>query len=1111
MTHSSYRLESRSALTWLAVLVLVLIAAAILPMPELSQGLASYLPLHTALEVLSIVVAGMIFAIVWSTQSYFTAGRLLLIGVFALGVSLLDLLHALSYKGMPALVTPSDSEKAINFWLAARLLMAIGLLLCAWIAHRADSWLNRQSRYVWLGLVLLVVVCLTVWFLYFPDTLPRTFIDGKGLTDFKVGFEYVLIALYLLAGVGFYRHASHQCVLNAADLAVASVIFAMGEYFFTLYGDVTDVYNLLGHVYNIIGFIFLYQGLFLRVVQEPFQALKQAQASLQLTIDTLPDKLIEVSRDGTILQVFSKYDEGPVGPRLFREGVNARDVLLEPIAQRCMQALKSAESTGSARNVGIEITDNGQHRYFDLSISCKPQPAGTNATFLVLARETTEQVLQQQRLTAEARANALLLELEDRAQAKDEAMYLEMALHGAQSISGSGFAFIHLAAPDSNEALVAVSSHSSQGFEHLPEIWEPVIGLQQAVLVNDPKEVAARISSTHSQVLLRFVSVPVIEAGRVCMVLSAGNRESTYAGTDVDVLQRLADSFWRGLKLRRQETVITRLSKALGQSPYPVLITDTLSRVEYVNEAFTRVSGYEPHDVIGKTPHVLKSGQTPAETYQDMWSKISSGQTWQGELMNRRKDGSIYTEKATIYPVRNSAGEITNYVAHKEDITLQKETARRIHQLSNYDQMTGLANRKVLEDRLKNLLSRSKKADLPVTVLWLDLDNFKAINDSLGHDAGNLLLVKISNRLRQELGDQVTLARVSGDGFVALLPHTDQQTAALLARHLLDVIQRPLRLNARQLAVSGSIGMSIYPGDSDSVTGLMMNAETAMYRVKMEGRNGLRFFAYDMQAHSLRALEIASSLKQADMDKEFHMVYQPQLSLHDNTFIGAEALLRWSHPAWGNVSPGEFIPIAEQSGRILEIGTWVLKHVTQQIKTWRQAGLGHFSVAINLSALQFVQPDLVKNVIEIVAKAGIPSNCIEIELTESVALNNPLAAGQAISALRSAGFLVSIDDFGTGYSSMSYLKRFAVDKLKIDQSFVRDLERDVDDQAIVMAIVQMAHSLGMKTIAEGVETEAQLAILQQKNCDEIQGHHYSKPLVAEDFEVFVRSHHPKTK
>ena len=535
-----------------------------------------------------------------------------------------------------------------------------------------------------------------------------------------------------------------------------------------------------------------------------------------------------------------------------------------------------------------------------------------------------------------------------------------------------------------------------------------------------------------------------------------------------------------------------------------VLITDTQSRIEYVNKAFTQISGYEPWEVIGKTPHLLKSGQTSPATYQEMWEKLSQGLTWQGELINQRKDGSIYTEKAVIYPVRNSAGVVTNYVAHKEDITLQRETEQRIHQLSNYDQITGLANREVLEQRLKQLITRSSESDLPLTVLWMDLDNFKAVNDSLGHDAGNLLLVKVSNRLRKELGDQVTLSRVSGDGFVALLPHTDQQAAALLARHLLDALQKPVRLYSRQLSVSASIGMSIYPGDSDSVTGLMMNAETAMYRVKMEGRNGLRFFSQDMQEHSLRALEIASALKQADMDQEFHIVYQPQMSIKDGRFVGAEALLRWTHPVWGNVSPGEFIPIAEQSGRILEIGGWVLRHVAQQMRRWRDDGLGDFSVAVNLSALQFVQTDMVKNIIETVARAGISSHCIEVELTESVALNNPIAAGQAISALRNAGFLVSIDDFGTGYSSMSYLKRFAVDKLKIDQSFIRELGKDVDDQAIVSAIVQMAHSLGMKTIAEGVETEEQLAILREKSCDEIQGYLYSKPLPAEQFETFLR-------
>jgi len=1106
------------ALTWIGTLAVVLVLLLLLPAPEMSRGLASYVPLHTILEVLAISVGAMIFAVSWSTQSYARAARLAILGVFVLGVSILDLLHALSYQGMPDFVTPSDSEKAINFWLAARFMLALGLLLVAWVPHSADAWLGRQSRYLWLGLITPVLVVVSVLLLFFPQYLPRTFIEGSGLTDFKLYFEYVLVVLYLLAAVGFYRHAGHGCHLSAANLAAASVIFAMSEYLLTLYADVTDVFNLMGHIFKIAGFAFLYRGVFVRLVQQPFQELEQARSSLELTIDTLPDQLIEVDRDGTLQKVHSGEGAGPHFKR-FTKGLKLQDLLPDDQVQRVLDALKFAQAAGGARNIRIELPTEDAVRHLDLSISRKPHPDGAAPSFLVLVRDMTEAVEQQQRLALEARVNALLLGLEEHESINNEQTYLQMATEGVLNISASQFAFIHLLDRQEQVVQTITSATSltgsadskgmagedgSMGFETLNELWQPVLASHAVCVVNSPTEVAGRLTPTHGLVVERFVAVPVFDAGRIRMVLSVGNRKVRYEQVDIEVLQRVAEFVWRGVRLHRQEQVISRLSTALGQSPYPVLITDTQSRIEYVNRAFTKISGYESWEVIGKTPHVLKSGETPPSVYQEMWEKLSQGLTWQGELINQRKDGSTYTEKAMIYPVRNNAGVVTNYVAHKEDITLQRENEERIHQLSNYDQITGLANREVLEERLKQFITRPSEMDLPLTVLWLDLDNFKAVNDSLGHDAGNLLLVKVSNRLRKEFGDQVTLSRVAGDGFVALLPHTDQQTAALLARHLLDVLQQPIRLHSRQLAVSASIGMSIYPGDSDSVTGLMMNAETAMYRVKMEGRNGLRFFSQDMQEHSLRALEIASSLKQADMDREFHMVFQPQMSIADGRFVGAEALLRWTHPVWGNVSPGEFIPIAEQSGRILEIGTWVLRHVAHQMRQWRDAGLGDFSVAVNLSALQFVQTDMVKNIIETVARAGIPSHCIEVELTESVALNNPIAAGQAISALRNAGFLVSIDDFGTGYSSMSYLKRFAVDKLKIDQSFVRELGMDADDRAIVSAIVQMAHSLGMKTIAEGVETEQQLAILKEKACDEIQGYLYSKPLPADVFEQFLR-------
>lgn len=1099
MIHSSHRSESNAALVWTGILALVLVVAGLAPSPEFSKGIAAYLPLHISLEVFAVVIGAMIFAVVWDTQTYSSTARILILGVVTLGVAMIDLLHALSFPGMPDFVTPGSTEKTINFWLAGRLLLAMGLLGAAWLPNSTDPWLNRQSRYLWLGLVLLLVFALAVWFLYFPQWVPATFDSVSGLTDFKVISEYVLMLFYLLAAWGFYRRMSHAYVLSAANLAAASVIFAMSEYFFTLYADVTDMYNLLGHVYKIIGFAFLYRGVFKRVVRMPFRDLQDARERLELTIRTLPDTLLEMDRTGTILKTYSPVMTKSVADEYLREGVCIGDVLSKTAATHWINGLKVAEIKGAKSHVKIQLPAKPEPAYLDLSIAARPGLAPEAPTFLVLVRDVSEIVQQQALLALQAGVNQLLLEIEESLESKDETSFLQMAVDRLAAVSRSPVRLVHVLADDGLTIQRTFASEGAEGFAGDDRYWHQALKKQETVIVN-----ATASPGGEPDGLLRFVTIPVLESTKVRLLLTVGNKSTDYTQTDVDILNRVAESVWRGIRMRRQEVVIMTLSTALGQSPYPVLITDTKAQIVYVNDAFSRVSGYTPQEVIGNSPHMLKSGLTPPEVYKDMWGRLLKGTTWHGELINRRKDGTVYTERATIYPVRDPTGEVINYVAHKEDITLQKETEQRIHQLANYDQVTGLVNREVFEVTLKELIARKHEADLPLVVLWLDLDNFKSVNDSLGHDAGNLLLVKISNRLRRELGEQITLARISGDSFVALLPHTDQQAAALLAKHLLEVVQAPVRLQLHQVAISASIGMSIYPDDSESANGLLMNAETAMYRVKLEGRNGIRFFSQDMQAYSLRALEIASALKQADMDKEFHMVYQPQMSIIDGRFVGAEALLRWIHPVWGNVSPAEFIPIAEQSGRILDIGTWVLKHVVEQIRVWRETGLGDFSVAINLSALQFIQDDMVQSFVDTVTGAGVPPRCIEVELTESVAMNNPQTAGLAISALRKAGFQVSIDDFGTGYSSMSYLKRFAVDKLKVDQSFVRDLEHDADDQGIVMAIVQMAHSLGMKAIAEGVETEGQLSILKAKGCDEMQGYLYSRPLTADAFESFIK-------
>jgi len=368
------------------------------------------------------------------------------------------------------------------------------------------------------------------------------------------------------------------------------------------------------------------------------------------------------------------------------------------------------------------------------------------------------------------------------------------------------------------------------------------------------------------------------------------------------------------------------------------------------------------------------------------------------------------------------------------------------------------------------------------------------------------LLIQVTARLQQTLREQDTISRLGGDEFVILCPDTDAAGAAHVARKLLEATAPRYVIGQQELAITFSIGIALYPADGDTFETLSMRADAAMYRAKQSGRNAYRFFTAEMQAQSTRALQLENALSRALEQDQLHLVYQPQVSLHDGSIVGAEALLRWTHPTLGSVSPAEFIPIAEDSGLILSIGAWVLRTAAWQLRAWRDAGLPVQQMAVNLSAVQFRHANLPELVSNILDEAGLPPQCLELELTEGVAMNDPLGAIAIMDALHQRGVRMSIDDFGTGYSSLSYLKRFQVYKLKIDQSFVRDITDDPDDKAIVAAIIGLAHSLGFATIAEGVETQAQLAFLRDQGCDEVQGYFYSKPLPPAAFEAFARQH-----
>lgn len=552
----------------------------------------------------------------------------------------------------------------------------------------------------------------------------------------------------------------------------------------------------------------------------------------------------------------------------------------------------------------------------------------------------------------------------------------------------------------------------------------------------------------------------------------------------------------------KSEQALRTLSTAVVQSPGSIIITDRQGRIEFVNEAFTRISGYTAPEVRGRNLRRLKPGRTPAATIRAMWAQLAQGKAWRGEWINLSKTGREYIESVLIYPVRNAQGEVTNYLAHNEDVTEKRQALERIRLLSHYDQLTGLPNRILLRERFEYAIGQGDE----LAVLWIDLDHFKAVNDSLGHHVGDALLQEMARRLRAWLSDPACLSRYSGDDFVAILPGADRQRITARSADLLQVISRPLRLAGQDIFMSASVGIACYPDDAVEFDVLLKSAETAMYRAKEEGRNRVEFFTPEMQVHVSRELALVNALKQAVDRGELSLVYQPQVSFLDGGIRGAEALLRWDSPQWGRVTSSEFIPIAEASGLIISIGDWVLETALRQLRQWLDRGLPAMTVSVNLSAVQFTQHDLSDRIRRVLEETRVPAELLQLELTEAVAMKSPEMAAQRIEELARFGVRFAIDDFGTGYSSLSYLKRFRLHELKIDQSFVRDIDVDPDDQAIAAAIIQLSRSLGLRTVAEGVETVEQIEFLRGHGCDEAQGYYYSRPLKAGEFEAFVRRH-----
>jgi len=679
------------------------------------------------------------------------------------------------------------------------------------------------------------------------------------------------------------------------------------------------------------------------------------------------------------------------------------------------------------------------------------------------------------------------------------------------------------------------------------------------------------------------------------------------------------------------------LSQAVEQYPHAVIITDPQGHVLYCNPAFTALTGYVLDEIRGATPALWKSGDTPEGTYREMWARVMRGESWQGILRNRCKDGTFYWERQHIAPLRDSTGNITQLIAIKEDITHLREVesalllreqalastnngvmisraaaddhsilyvnpaferitgytadeavgrvgrflvrddlaqpglneirnalrekrpghailrnyrqdgamfwnelfiapisdatvsetthfvsiindvSDRIHyqeamaHQATHDSLTGLANRSLLNDRITQAINLARRAGRQVAVALLDLDHFKHINDAYGHSAGDTLLREIATRLQHCVRDTDTVARLGGDEFVVVLTDLAQEdNAEHVAHKIIDAMGQSIKVGEQEVFVGASIGMALYPRDGEHGEILLRNADMAMYRVKEHGRNSVRSYTPDLANMAINRIDKEGALRRALERNEFLLHYQPKVDVKTRRIIGAEALIRWEQPHVGMTHPGEFIPLAEDTGLILPIGAWVIRAAFMQQAAWRDAGLPPLKIAINISARQFRQDDLPEQVARLLEETGADPTAFIFEMTESMVMHDVDSALMILRALKDKGFTLSLDDFGTGYSSLSYLRRFPIDEVKIDRSFVNELHHNEDDAAIAAAVVAMARSLGLSVVAEGVEIIEQLSALERLGCNEVQGYLLGRPLPVEAFVEQVRNQASQT-
>ncbi|WP_051330767.1 bifunctional diguanylate cyclase/phosphodiesterase [Aneurinibacillus terranovensis] len=1064
---------------WITFILMAGILLVYIMQPPLTllEGSPIAVFLHNSMEGIGIVVAFMVYGIGWHAYSGKRTGNTVLLACAFLGVGLIDFAHILSYPGTPDFVTPSSPEKAIDFWLAARFLASAALLSIVLLHGKPFN--SAYTRYVHL-LGSFTFTALVYWVVLFHDDIvPETFVAGKGLTPFKMSAEYFIIAIHGVTALLLMTKSRKSQSFHASHLLTAVTIMMLSELCFTLFASVTDVFFFLGHAYKILAYMFIYRAVFVEHVHKPFVLLYKSEQTLLKNREWLTTTLTSVS-DAVI-----------------STDVNGIVTFMNPAAEKLTQC-KLADAAGKEVREVFQITSE-PHSVFE--VLCEGAESLQMVDTVLITRSGVEIPIETSAAPIQhGKGNRLgvVLVFRDvtaRKQAEDVQNRLIAILEkipdfvATADIEGRALYY-----NDAAREMLGIDKCEDISSITIPDTHPEWAG---RLVLSEGLPTAARdgVWSGETAFLSRDGrEIPVSQ-----IVLSHKKADGT-----IEYFSTIARDLTEMKQFENKQRLASQVFDNITEG---IMVTDREGTILFVNPAFSVVTGYSEEEVIGNNPRILSSGLHQTEFYKEMWAALHETGRWKGEIWNRNKKQEIYLVEISITTVKDDLGEAMHYVGVFEDITLRKQMESKIQYQAYHDMLTGLPNRVLFNDRLDQAIDHSSCNNKKLAVMFIDLDQFKRINAMFGHCIGDDLLQAVAECLKRCIRESDTIARFGGDEFMILLPEVfHEQDAVTVAEKIIEALRQPLMLGDRELFISSSIGISVYPADGNDSKTLIKNADTAMYHAKKQGRNNYQLYRSLMNDdEAFERLTLENSLRKALQKDEFLVYYQPQINLHTGEIIGMEALVRWQNPELGMVPPVKFIPLAEDTGLIIPLGEWVLRAACTQNKAWQLAGYPPIRVAVNLSMLQFKQSDMVGTIVRVLQETGLDPRYLEVEITESMLMENPDATLGTLKQLKAIGIRISLDDFGTGYSSLNYLKRLSIDTLKIDQSFVRDIATDADDRAIVNSIIHLAHSMNLRVIAEGVETTEQLNFLRSHQCDEIQGYLIGYPLPAGEFVHLMRT------